>query len=357
MSNIRGQAPYRERAQGQGGWVEAGAKNVEGITPLDRFRKDGNGRLENKLKNLYVYFWAWATWKVFDAHPQDQHGVVSFITTSGYLKGPGFKGMRRYLRETCSEGWIINVSPEGMRPDIPTRVFRGVQQPLAIAIFVRKKDTDSQTPAKIHYTKVIGKQEEKYAQLDALTLDSDSWQMVRPGWEDPFTPGTESAWEDYPALEDLFCWRSPGFTPNRNWVTAPSPKILEERWDALVHESTEKQKAVLFKETPDRNIKGTKKELPGIETHESTIAEEEGPCPSPRRVAYRCFDRQWIIPDGRLIDRARPDLWAGANGEGQLFINEQHMQAITSGPALAFAALIPNVDHFNVRGGRVFPLR
>ncbi|MFV2195256.1 type ISP restriction/modification enzyme [Nocardiopsis sp. LOL_012] len=353
---VIGNPPYRERAQGLGGWVEEGSDNTDQAAPLDRFRKKGNGRLENKLKNLYIYFWAWATWKVFDTHPQDRHGVVSFITTSGYLKGPGFKGMRRYLRETCSEGWIINVSPEGMRPDIPTRVFRGVQQPLAIAIFVRKKDADPQTPAEIHYTKVTGVKEDKYDQLDALSLDNESWQTVRTGWEDPFMPAVESAWEDYPALEDIFCWFSPGFTPNRNWVTAPSPEILNERWNRLVHESDEDQKAVLFKETPDRTIKGSKKTLPGVEGRKGAIAEETEPFSAPQRISYRCFDRQWIIPDSRLIDRPRPSLWAGLNVEGQLFINEQHMHAITSGPVLAFASLIPDVHHFNVRGGRFFPL-
>ncbi|MEU3214046.1 type ISP restriction/modification enzyme [Nocardiopsis alba] len=354
---VIGNPPYRERAQGQGGWVEAGAKNVEGATPLDRFRKDGNGRLENKLKNLYVYFWAWATWKVFDAHPQDQHGVVSFITTSGYLKGPGFKGMRRYLRETCSEGWIINVSPEGMRPDIPTRVFRGVQQPLAIAIFVRKKDTNSQIPANINYTKVTGKQEEKYTQLDSLTLDSDSWQQVRSGWEDPFVPAVESAWEDYPSLEDLFCWFSPGFTPNRNWVTAPSPEILRERWETLVTETDIDRQSILFKETSDRSTTSIKEPLPGFPKREKSVIEENKELPTPTRVSYRCFDRQWIIPDNRLIDRPRPDLWAGANVKGQLFINEMHRLAISSGPAVAFAALVPDVHHFKgSEGGREFPL-
>ncbi|MBB4932849.1 hypothetical protein F4561_003669 [Lipingzhangella halophila] len=42
--------------------------------------------------------------------------------------------MRRYLRTTYSDG----VSPEGMQPDVPTRVIPGVQQPLAIAMFVRR---------------------------------------------------------------------------------------------------------------------------------------------------------------------------------------------------------------------------
>ncbi|MGH3320572.1 MAG: N-6 DNA methylase [Streptosporangiaceae bacterium] len=160
---VIGNPPYKERAEGLGGWVEQGNPNMP--APLDAFRLAGNGRVEYVLKNLYVYFWRWATWKVFDAEADGHHGLVTFISTSGYLRGPGFKGMREYLRRTCEEGWIVNVSPEGHRPDVPTRVFPGVQQPLAIGLFVRRDDTDKNTPARLWYAKVHGRRENKYAQL------------------------------------------------------------------------------------------------------------------------------------------------------------------------------------------------
>ncbi|MBR8741463.1 type ISP restriction/modification enzyme [Nocardiopsis sp. MG754419] len=353
---VIGNPPYHERAQGLGGWVEAGSDNTDTTAPLERFRKEGNGRVEYVLKNLYIYFWAWATWKVFDAQPQDRHGVVSFITTSGYLKGPGFKGMRRYLRETCSEGWIINVTPEGMQPDVPTRVFPGVQQPLAIAIFVRRADTDTSVPAAIHYTKVTGKREQKYDQLDALTLDGANWQTARTSWEAPFLPATESAWDDYPALGDLFCWVTPGITPGRTWIYGPHPSILQERWNALVSAEPQ-EKPKLLKETHGCTVKSNKEPLPNTPSHDKTINEESGVCPPPKRIAYRSFDRQWIIPDHRLIDRARKDLWSAEPVDGQVYITEQHSQAIMSGPAITFSTLIPDKHHFKgSEGGRVLPV-
>lgn len=62
--------------------------------------------------------------------PDGDTGVVCFITTSGYLRGPGFKGMREYLRRTASEGCrIIDVSLEGMRPDVATRIFSACSNP------------------------------------------------------------------------------------------------------------------------------------------------------------------------------------------------------------------------------------
>src|SRR5699024_6076279 len=140
---VIGNPPYRERAEGMGGWVEEGSKahgkKARGI--LDDFRLDGNGRTEYVLKNLYVYFWRWASWKVWESTPENADdgdaGIICFITTSGYLRGPGFKGTRQYLREHASEGWIIDLTPEGQTPDVPTRIFPGVRQPLAIGLFIR----------------------------------------------------------------------------------------------------------------------------------------------------------------------------------------------------------------------------
>ncbi len=74
------------------------------------------GRFKAKLKNLYVYFWRWATWKVWETTPQVagvNRGVVCFISTAGYLTGPAFTAMRGHLRRHASEGWIIDLTPEG----------------------------------------------------------------------------------------------------------------------------------------------------------------------------------------------------------------------------------------------------
>ena len=352
---VIGNPPYRERAQDEGGWIERGALNV--TAPLDAFRLNGNGKFEYVLKNLYVYFWRWATWKVFDAHAEDSHGVVCFITTSGYLRGPGFKGMRRYLRETCSEGWIINVTPEGMRPDVPTRVFPGVQQPLAIGIFVRKTDTSVTTePAAICYTEITGRRAGKYTQLQELTLDSNQWRPVRTDWEAPFTPAATSDWDDYPALGDLLPWYVPGIKPNRTWVHAPSEEILASRWTALVHEDDPKRKAELLKTTDDRGLNTRLNPLPGGNNHTGTIGAERRVAPELKRIGYRSFDRQWIIPDIRVLDRPRPDLWE-AQVPGQMFLVEQSSKPIKSGPGVVFSALIPDMDYFKgSEGGRALPV-
>lgn len=353
---VIGNPPYRERAEGEGGWVEAGTGERGERPILDDFRADENGRFEYVLKNLYVYFWRWATWKVFDAHPADDEGIVCFITTNGYQRGPGFKGMREYLRRTTSEGWIIDLSPEGHRPDVNTRVFPGVQQTLSIGLFVRRADVDHSTPAPIHYTAIAGRRQDKYAALSALTLDSEAWRFARQGWDSPFTPAADSAWDDYPALNDLMPWTAPGVKPNRTWVYAPTRSILQARWAALSGESDLERQRSLMRETDSTRIDLAKKPLPGITTQpDQSFRTNPGTFPPAVRVAYRAFDRQWIIPDSRLIHRPSPDLWAAAQ-PSQVFVIEQHADQISDGPALVFAAEIPDMHTFNARGGRTLPL-
>ena len=81
----------------------------------------GLGAHAKHLRNLYVYFWRWATWKVFDHPPKSGNGhtgIVAFITVAGFLSGPGFERMREYLRNRCDEVWVIDCSPEGDRKSV-----------------------------------------------------------------------------------------------------------------------------------------------------------------------------------------------------------------------------------------------
>lgn len=356
---VIGNPPYRERAEGEGGWVEQGdpAHGHRARPILEDFRLDGNGRVEYVMKNLYVYFWRWATWKVFDAHESEEEGVVCFISTNGYQRGPGFKGMREYLRRHASEGWVIDVSPEGHRPDVATRVFPGVQQTLSIGIFVRRRDTDRDTPAPVHYVALAGRRADKYAALTELRLDSGQWRDARTGWTAPFTPAAESAWDDFPAVHDLMPWAAPGVKPNRTWVYGPHPSVLQKRWNALAAATDVDEQRRLFKESRDAKVDRAKSALPGVRTQPAeSFATKPGDFPAPVRVGYRAFDRQWIVPDARILDTPRPDLWAGRQA-GQIFVIEQHSKVITSGPGLLLTALIPDMDHFKgSEGGRALPL-
>jgi hypothetical protein len=52
---------------------------------------------------------------------------------------------------------------------------------------------------------------------------------------------------------------------------------------------------------------------------------------------------------------ARPDLWSVV-GPTQLFLVVQHAHQVTGGPGLVASAHIPDIHHYNGRGGAVLPL-
>lgn len=351
---VIGNPPYKDKAGGLGGWVEAGDPGA-GVPPwMDSFREPGNGKFEYVQSNLYVYFWRWALWKVFEAHPANDRGVVAFITAAGWLSGPGFKGMRRHLREIADEVWVIDCTPEGHRPEVPTRLFPGVQQPLAIVIAARRGRTSTATPARVMRTAIHGRRGEKFEQLGQLQIDGEGWVECSTAWTAPFAPASGAAWDAMPALADILTWASPGVKPNRTWPYAPRRDVLEERWAEFIASSTERRRALLG-ETRDRSVDRLLEPFPGIQGRRTPLAVESGPMLEPVRVGFRVLDRQWAIPDIRLMDTGRPDLWA-TRLPGQIYFTEQHAEPIEGGPALGITADIPDMHHYNGRGGRVLPL-
>jgi Type ISP C-terminal specificity domain/N-6 DNA Methylase len=358
---VLGNPPYAENAGGKGGWIERGDSGRGLRPPLDAFRTRGDGVYIQNLKNLYVYFWRWGTWKAWEsapARPPAGAGIICFISTSGYVRGPGFRGMRQYLRRYAAEGWIIDLTPEGQTPDVPTRIFPGVRQPLAIGLFVRTSETDPRSPAIMHYRAVAGRQADKFEALASMTLDDAGWRPVRTEWSAPLTPAAGDSWDTYPALSDIFPWTTPGVTPNRTWVYDPSPEVLRIRWGRLVGENNLAAKRELFRESRDATLDKSPEPLPGPDTHKFTgaFARESASSPAPIRVGYRSFDRQWLIPDARLMHAPRRPLWA-ARIAGQVFIVEQHSKMIAKGPSVVFSALIPDMDYFKgSEGGRTLPL-
>ena len=127
---VIGNPPYKEKAEGRGGWIEAGSGgNMK--APMDWWRPPvewGVSAHTKHLKNLYVYFWRWATWKVFGTGnyaatgtpDRDEEGVICYITVAGFLNGPGFQKMREDLRRTATNIWVIDCSPRRWKPCLST---------------------------------------------------------------------------------------------------------------------------------------------------------------------------------------------------------------------------------------------
>ena len=96
--------------------------------------------------------------------------------------------------------------------------------------------------------------------------------------------------------------------------------------------------------------------LPDFPRRPGTIAAETSPCPALARIAYRAFDRQYLIPRMRASSTGRrPELWQ-VTSDCQVFAVEQHDEPLAAGPGLLFTADVPDMHYFKGRGGRVLPL-
>ena len=117
--------PDSDEGRRKGGWVRYGDDGESAPPILEDFlapaRAAGAGVHLKNLYNDYVYFWRWALWKVFDS--TDDPGIVTFITASSYLRGPGFVGMRRKMREVFDELWIIDLEGDSLGARKTDNVF------------------------------------------------------------------------------------------------------------------------------------------------------------------------------------------------------------------------------------------
>ena len=372
---VIGNPPYKEKAKGLGGWIESGTKGNEVAAPLRQWMPptDWNvGTHTKHLRNLYVYFWRWATWKVFgDGEPSriegrtpDRKGIVSFITVAGFLNGPGFQKMRAELRRDADEIWVIDCSPEGHQPDVPTRIFEDVQQPVCIVMALRSKDVGLSIPAKVRYRVLpLGNRTVKFAALGAIALDDDGWTDCGSDPRASFLPRAAGEWAQFVPLEDLFTYDGSGVMPGRTWVIAPDRASLERRWRALQSEADPEKKELLFHphllggKLGDKHVnKPLRRGLYGHEFRPTSLASDTAAVIGPVRYGFRSFDRQWIIPDGRVVNRPNPALWEN-HSQQQVYMTALQAHSPTTGPAVTYSAAIPDLHHYKGSfGGRVFPL-
>jgi predicted helicase len=359
----RHEAATLENRPMTGGWVRWGESHDgrdailrDFIDPVREARKGGD--LKN-LYNLYVYFWRWALWKTFEHELAQGPGVVTYITASSFLDGDAFLGMRRHMRKVCDEIWIIDLGGEGRGPRLDENVF-AIQTPVAITIATRYGGPQLATPAKVHYVRVEGTRAEKLQKLEQLNrLDDLAFKDCPQDWNAPFTPVGKGNYFEWPLLTDLMPWQQSGLKAGRTWVIAASEPTLRARYDRLVS-FPEAERQGLFKDSPTgRKCRDRGANLTPEPTSPEPVAivQPETPAPRLQMFGFRSFDRQWVIADGRFLDRPGPPLWTTWS-DRQVYITTMMTQPLGSGPALIASAHVPDLHFFrgSYGGKDVFPL-
>ena len=354
--------------QRKGGWVrfgdqlKGGAKQEnQGVRAIfkdftDPATKAGAGVHLKNLYNDYVYFWRWALWRLFEQ--QESGGIVTFITASSYLAGPGFVGVREVMRRTFDDLWIIDLGGDNLGTRKTPNIFN-IQTPVAIAIGVRSPRPSPDTPAMVRYAKIEGiTGDKKLAQLDGIAgFDGIVWRDCPSDWHKPFLPAGKGDYFDWPAATQIFPWQHSGCELKRSWPISESRELLAARWDRVLSAGVA-DKDKLIRRTDARNKDRSVDAL--LSENKLQPLRDLIPGEKPEAIAeysYRSFDRQYVILDGRLGDRFRPPL-ISSRSERQIYLTTLQSHPLGVGPGMVCVAYIPDRHVFrgSYSGKDVIPL-
>lgn len=354
--------------QRKGGWVRFGDQikgganqEKQGTRPIfkdftEPATQAGAGLHLKNLYNDYVYFWRWALWRLFEQ--QECGGVVTFITASSYLAGPGFIGVREVMRRTFDDLWIIDLGGDNLGTRKTPNVFN-IQTPVAIAVGVRAANSSPDKPANVRYSKLDGtSREDKLTQLDGITnVSGIIWRDCSGDWQAPFLPDGAGDYFQWPALTSLFPYQRSGSKFGRTWPIGETKDVLERRWQKLLSVKGS-VRAKLFKNNQYRKIDRQYRDhrtgdlLPTLDSLEIGT-----PAPQLTRYAFRPFDRHFAIEDIRFNDRMGEVLWR-LQSDQQLYLTSLATEALGHGQGIIASALVPDLHHFrgSFGGKDVIPL-
>jgi len=293
-----------------------------------------------------VYFWRWALWRLFEQ--QSCGGIVTFITASSYLAGPGFIGMREVMRQTFDELWIIDLGGDNLGTRKTPNVFN-IQIPVAIAIGVRGDAPSKETPAKVHYTKIeADTREMKLARVNSIDgFGALQWQNCPKAWPAPFLPIGKGNFFDWPEVGQLFPLIMSGLQFVRPWPIAETEQLLVRRFETLCASHDDRRK-VLFRESRDRKVswRSNDKLLDRV-----CDLKEDSQVPFIGKYNFRSFDRHHAIIDPRFGDFVRPQLLEICTPRNVLF-STLMTEKLGYGGALVASPFPPDYHNFCGRGGR-----
>lgn len=305
------------------------------------------------LYNLYVYFWRWAIWKVFEENTGP--AVVSMITASSWLEGPGFLGLRRLAREVADEIVVLDLHGDNKGTRRDENVF-DIESPVAIVTLIRHGNGDRTIPAPVQYASYWGTRVEKLAVLSDLAAGKAELATTPASadWHAALIPPAGGAlWAAHPRLTDLFPWQQPGCKFGRTWPIATAQDALEERWSALLQEADLTERARMFV-TPSsgRHLYTRVGALDRVADLSSGASHQ-----SIKRYAFRSFDRQWAFDDPRMAKTESPSLWESLSPK-QVFMTSFMTRPLGYGPAATVATSVPDLHHFrgSYGGKDVIPL-
>ncbi|MHB8411415.1 MAG: type ISP restriction/modification enzyme [Candidatus Acidiferrales bacterium] len=169
---VLGNPPYSVISANQGSWI---AELLEAYKTTVRTE-------EVQIQSLsddYVKFFRFAHWRI----ERTGHGIIGMISNNGYLDGPLFRDMRKAFLASFHASWFLNLHGDSRKlaeaagGTVDQNVF-DIQQGVAISLLVRTNAEFS--PAKVSYSDLYGRREEKYSFLQEHSLQNTDWTSLSP---------------------------------------------------------------------------------------------------------------------------------------------------------------------------------
>ena len=348
---IFGNPPYRRLRSGEVNRL-VGADMARRWRDLTQPVRDaGFARSLNAFPDLYIAFYRWSLWRLFEADSACGRGVLGFITNRGFLTGRGFGGLRRMLRRRFDVIRIFDLrgDSQGTRPvtvAVDENVFN-IRVGVAILIAHATGNKPEDVEAEVEYADAWRSQ--AFTRCEKLRLASATavnptlvqYRPVRGQDMDPLKP-PGFADVDWPSIAELMTFRSNGIVTYRDeFVYATTREILATRIQQWLQLPAE-QASVSFGELA-LNKTGPALIVPFDET-------------AIERMSYRPLDLRYLYAKSQYVDRLRPllqDAWG--SGNIALFAAEDGTGA---GPAVWCHSMKPDQHAFKGSyAGWVFPLR
>ncbi|MBV9861650.1 MAG: N-6 DNA methylase [Alphaproteobacteria bacterium] len=294
-------------------------------------REAGHGNQLNTFPDLWVAFWRWAIWKLFEAENAPRRGVVALITNRKFLTGWPYAGLRRMLRERFDRIEIVDLRGDlrrGERAGIEgdQGVFN-IKVGTAITIAIADGSRPDGDPAKVKYLDSWAEGRfSRPAKLGWLTSGADAGTLpnavqVERGLLDDFRPEPFQNGE-WMSLTDAFVYRKSGMKSGRDRV------FVSVTRRAL------RKKVIDFFDTAS-----------GFAFTDSLGV----------FYVYRPLDRRWFYNDLRLLNRPGPELQA-VWGEDNVCLYAMPF-GTGPGPAVWCHGLLPDYHAFRGSyGGYAFPV-
>ena len=314
-------------------------------------RDAGFGRSLNAFPDLYIAFYRWALWRLFEADGASGRGILAFITNRKFLVGAAFGGLRRMLRRRFERIRIIDFRGD-KRTALPAVVpedenIFNIEVGVCVILAEARGDRDESREATVEYADVW-----KHGAFDRPA----KLRLARRASKDPeliaFTETTGRDMEalsplgfggpDWPSLEDLFTFRSNGIVTYRDHFSyALSEETLQDRIERWLSGRLSPAARKEFKETRDRNAGPA----------HSTVFDPS----ALRRVAYRPLDQRYVYNRREFIDFPKLITLQAAWGDANCALHALK-DGTGRGPAVWCHGTLPDQHAFNGRGGWVLPL-